>query len=94
MAKRDRILRRIKNLEDDLFEPNPDNRSPGQDNYKYRYLEALNAQLAKLDAGNKGKDEFDKGIKNVLDMDKQKEDEKALEEKRLLSYNHSYGRAA
>ena len=94
MAKRDRILREIKRLEDDLFKSNSSNRSSAQDGYKHRRLKALNAQLAKLDAGNKEKDGFDKGIKNVLDMGKQKEDEKALEEKRLLSYNHSYGRAA
>lgn len=94
MAKRDRLLREIKNLEDDLFKSNGANRSERQDGYKRRRLKSLNAQLAKLDAGNKEKDGFDKGIKNVLDMGKRQEDEKSLEQKRLLSYNHAYGRAA
>ena len=76
MAKRDRILHEIKNLEDDLFKSNSSNRSERQDGYKRRRLKALNAQLAKLDSGNKEKDGYDKGIKNVLDMGKQKEDEK------------------
>lgn len=92
MAKRDRILREIKNLEDNLFKVNPGNRSASQDGYKHRRLKSLKEQLAKIDAPKK--DGYDKGIKNVLDMGKRQEDENALAQKRLLSYNHAYGRAA